>query len=116
MFPADLLHSILRHSLAHHRRETIAFTRRINAAMERLALAAIWRNFIKKRSERRSDALPPAVELALTESRWSWKRALSRRLFYERCTLPEPWPTLYRREWTTAVLPTNARHDRARSY
>jgi len=116
MFPVDLLHSILRHSLAHHRRETIAFTRRINAAMERLALTAIWRNFIKKRSERRSDAPPPAVELGLTESRWNWQRALSRRLFFERCTLPEPWPALYRREWTTAVLPANARHDLARSF
>jgi len=40
MYPVDLLHMILRHTLAHHRRETIAFTRRLNAAMERLALTA----------------------------------------------------------------------------
>src|SRR5262249_36052936 len=30
MFPSDLLHALLRHSLAHHRRETIAFGRRLN--------------------------------------------------------------------------------------
>ena len=116
MFPVDLLHSILRHSLAHHRRETIAFTRRINAAMERLALTALWRNFIKKRSERRASAPSPAVELGLAETRWSWKRAFSRRLFYDRCTLREPWPQLYRREWTTPALPANAGHDRVRSF
>jgi len=72
MFPVDLLHKILRHSLAHYRRETIAFTRRINAAMERL--------------------------------------------FYDRIELPEPWPMLYRREWTTPLLPANARHDLRRAF
>ena len=41
LFPVDLLHKMARHSLAHHRRETIAFGRRLNAVMERLFLMAI---------------------------------------------------------------------------
>lgn len=116
MFPVDLLHKILRHTLAHHRRETIAFARRLNAAMERLFLTAIWRNFVKKRSERRPGAVTPAQALELTSTRWSWKRVLSRRLFYDRLELPAPWPTLYRREWTTPLLRSNATHRLKRAF
>ena len=116
MFPVDLLHKILRHTLAHHRRQTIAFTRRLNAAMERLSLAAVWRNFVKARSERKSRSPTPAQSLGLTESRWSWKRVLSKRLFYDRVRLPEPWPTLYRRNWETPVLQSNALHRNAHNF
>jgi len=115
-FPVDLLHKILRHSLAHHRRETIAFARRINAALERLFLCAVWRNFVKKRSERKGRASTPAMYLGLTEERWNWKRVLSRRLFHDRIALPGEWPLLYRRGWTTPVLEANARHQLLRAF
>ena len=82
MFPVDLLHKIVRHTLAHHKRGTIAFTRRLNAAMERICLTAVWRNLVKKRSERSRDSTTPAMCLGLTDQRWSWKRVLSRRLFF----------------------------------
>ena len=111
MFPVDLLHKILRHSLAHHRRKTIAFTRRINAAMERMALTMIWRNFVKGRSERKRNSPSPAMKLGLTDERWTWKRVFSRRLFPDRVELPEPWPLLYRRGWETPLLASNATHD-----
>ncbi len=116
MFPVDLLHKILRHSLAHHRRETIAFSRRLNAAMERLCLTAIWRNFVKRRSERRPRSPTPATMLGLSETPWTWKRVLSRRLFYHRTRLPDPWPTLYRRAWDTPLLASNARHQSRRKF
>jgi len=116
MFPVDLLHKILRHTLAHHRRETIAFPRRLNAAMERLFLTAVWRNLVKKRSERRPDATTPATRLGLTDARWDWKRVLSQRLFFDRVELPEPWPLLYRRGWTTPLLANNARHELRRAF
>ncbi len=111
MFPVDLLHKILRHTLAHHRRETIAFSRRLNAAMERLCLTAIWRNFVKRKSERRPRSPTPAQLLGLSDSRWGWRRVLSRRLFFDRSHLAEPWPLLYRRGWITPVLPSNAAHE-----
>jgi hypothetical protein len=116
MFPVDLLHKILRHSLAHHRRETIAFGRRLNALLERLFLAAVWRNFIKRRSERRPEARTPAMMVGLTDGPWDWKKLLSRRLFFHRMPLPEPWPTLYRRQWTTPILPSNTRHTLTRAF
>jgi hypothetical protein len=116
MFPVDLLHKLFRHSLAHHRRETIAFARRINAALERFALAAVWRNFVKRKSERKAHSPTPAMELGLADEPWSWKQVLSRRLFFHRCQLPEPWPMLYRRLWVTPLLPRNAVHDRLRAF
>ncbi len=116
MFPVDLLHKILRHSLAHHRRETIAFSRRLNGAMERLFLTTIWRNLVKKRSERRARAETPAMQLGLTSEPWTWKTVLSRRLFFHRAELPDPWPVLYRRDWITPLLRSNARHRLTRAF
>ena len=115
LFPVDLLHKILRHTLAHHRRETIAFARRLNAALERMFLAAVWRNLVKKRSER-GDPSTPAMRLGLADRRWSWKRVLSRRLFFERIRLPAPCEILYRRHWDTPLLSANARHECRRAF
>jgi len=111
MFPVDLLHTLLRHSLAHHRRETIAFGRRLNALMERMFLLATWRNFVKGRSERKPDRTTPAMSLGLTDEPWSWPRVLAQRLFPSRTKVPEPWMQLYRREWITPAVGTNRRHQ-----
>jgi hypothetical protein len=116
MFPVDLLHKILRHTLAHHRRETIAFARRINAAMERLFVTAVWRNFVKKRTERKVCTSTPAMFLGLTDARWNWKRVLSRRLFYGRMKMPGNWSQLYCRDWTTPLLSSNAKHRLLRAF
>jgi hypothetical protein len=117
LFAVDLLHKIFRHTLAHHRRETIAFSRRLNAAMERLSVAVVWRNFVTKRSVRRGSRSPtPAMVLGLTDVNWTWKRVLSQRLFYDRTELPRPWPMLYRREWTTPILRSNTRHNLVRAF
>ena len=111
MFPVDQLHALLRHSRADHKRETIAFGRRLNAVMERLFVATVWRNFVKWRSERRPDPVTPAMRLGLAREPWSWKRLLSRRLFRKRLRLPPAWRDLYQRDWTTPVLGSNQRHD-----
>ncbi|HEY5719949.1 MAG TPA: hypothetical protein VIW02_06165 [Gammaproteobacteria bacterium] len=116
LFPVDALHGLLRHTVAHYRRETIAFGRRLNALMERLFLTVVWRNFVKGRSERRPDPDTPAMRLGLTGEPWSWSRTLARRLFPERETLPPLWRELYRRDWTTPVLPVNTRHRLRHAY
>jgi transposase-like protein len=115
MFPNDLWHMILRHSEAHHRRETIAFGRRTNAVVERLYLAAIWRNFVKGVSERKPDPTTPAMRLGVASEPWSWTRVLARRLFPGRIRMPKSWLEIYRREWTTPGAP-NTRHDLALAY
>jgi hypothetical protein len=116
MFPVDLLHKLLRHSQAHHRRETIAFGRRSNAILERMALMAVWRNFVKKVSERRSQEVTPAMRLELTTKRWSWRDVLARRRFPKRVALPEGWDRIYRRGWITPAIGRNGAHDLRHAY
>jgi transposase-like protein len=117
MFPVDVLHLILRHTCAHHRRETIAFGRRLNALMERMFLTAVWRNFVKRRSERKPDPpVTPAMERGLTGAPWSWGKVLAQRLFPTRATLPAAWKELYERSWNTPAVGNNRRHALARAY
>jgi hypothetical protein len=101
LFPNDLLHALLRHSLAHHRRETVAFGRRLNALMERFFIAAVWRNLVKDVSERRPSGITPAMRACITTEPWTWERVLARRLFVDRFKAPVAWLQLYRREWIT---------------
>jgi transposase-like protein len=115
MFVADKLHGLIRHSLAHHRRETIAFGRRHNAVLERVALMAVWRNFIKMRSERKPRDTP-AMRAGLTDRPWSWSHALAHRLFPFRVRLPDAWQALYRRELFTAGLGPQRRHARVHTF
>jgi transposase-like protein len=110
MFAVDLLHALIRHSAAHHRRETIAFARRHNALAERAFLLAAWRNFVKSASERRSGVPTPAMRVGLADRRWSWSRVLARRLFPWRLRLSESWNTIYRRQILTPSLGVNAPH------
>jgi transposase-like protein len=116
LFPVDLLHKILRHSLAHQRRETLAFGRRLNAVLERLFLAAVWRNFVKKRSERVARSGTPAMRLGLARERWPWSRVFSRRLFPARTATPPTWAQLYRRLWVSPLYRHNSRHELKRAF
>ncbi|NIM01032.1 MAG: hypothetical protein GTN89_09025 [Acidobacteria bacterium] len=84
LFAVDLLHKLLRHSQAHHRRETIAFGRRRASVLGRAALFAVWRNMIKLVSERRPTRRTPAMRLGLTSRPWTWAEVFARRLFVRR--------------------------------
>ena len=110
LYPVDHLHALVRHTRADHKRETIAFGRRLNAIMERLFLMAAWRNFIKGRSERRPDPTTPAMRVGLADRPWSWRQLLARRLFPGRVRLSPVWRDLYYRTWPTPVLPSIQRH------
>lgn len=117
MFPVDLLHAILRHTCAHHRRETIAFGRRLNALMERMFLTAVWRNFVKNRSERRpGPPTTPAMLRGLAKAPWSWAKVFSQRLFATRTSLPAVWKELYERSWITPAAGSNRLHTLVRAY
>ncbi len=88
MFPVDLLHKLHRNWLADHRRETLAFGRRGEAVIERMAVLAVFRNLIQGVSERRNDATTPAMRLGLTERPWLWRDVLGERRFPTRIPLP----------------------------
>jgi hypothetical protein len=110
VFPNELLRRLARHSMAHHHIDTIAFPRRINAAMERQFTLAAWRNFVKKRAERRPERVTPAMLKRLATEPWSWERVFARRLFPDRLRVPMSWLGIYRREWITPALRSNTRH------
>jgi hypothetical protein len=100
MFLADQLHQFVRHSCSDHKRETIAFGRRLESIMGRAHLIAVWKNFIKRRTERRRDPTTPAMRLGLTNRRWRWERILARRLFPERERPSKTALAIYRKRWT----------------
>jgi len=110
MFPVDLLHKLWRHSQAHHRRETIAFGRRSNAVMERGFHFTVWRNFVKKVSERSSESITPAMRLGLVPRPLEWSEVFSGRLFPGRIRLPRGWMKVYRRGWITPAVGRNLPH------
>jgi hypothetical protein len=110
MFPVDQLHQLLRHSCADHKRETIAFGRRLESILGRAHLLAVWKNFIKGRSERRPDRTTPAMRLGLTDTRWPWERILSRRLFFAREQLSESTRAIYLKGWTTQLPELALKH------
>ena len=87
MFPVDLLHKLLRHSVSHYRRETIAFGRKSANVIGRTALFVLWRNFIKRMSERRPRPITPAMRVGLTSKPWDWTDVLAVRIFRGRVRL-----------------------------
>ena len=103
LFPVNRMDLLLRHGGANHKRETIAFSKRRQSAMERVAVFAVWVNFQKSRSEKRRDATP-AQGLGLVDHRLSTREILSRRFFPTRIPLPEPWQRYY-----GGHVPTRAR-------
>jgi hypothetical protein len=103
LFPVNLADLLLRHCSANHRRETIAFSKRRQSAMERLALFTVWRNVIKPRREK----LPtdtPAMSLGLLDRPLAWADVFRRRLFPRRRELPGVWWSYYWRRVRTAAL------------
>jgi transposase-like protein len=116
MFACDLLHGLARHSMAAHRRETIAFGRRLNALVLRIYGFAVWRNFVKRRSERRAADTTPAMMLGLTDRRWTWRQVFAWRQFPDRYRLDPIERELYEQRWESPVLPANARHTLRLAY
>ncbi|HZN53952.1 MAG TPA: hypothetical protein VFB67_01400, partial [Candidatus Polarisedimenticolaceae bacterium] len=103
MFPIDQLHQLIRHTCADHKRETIAFGRRLESILGRIHLIAVWKNFLKARSERKPDRSTPAMRIGLTDAPWRWERVLSRRLFPERVRLTGFLRNLYQKRWTAGL-------------
>jgi transposase-like protein len=107
----DQLHRLVRHSQAHHRRETLAFGRSVNGVVERFFLLAVWRNLVKTCSERRPRRGTPATRLGLTVGRWSWAQVFARRLFLDHAPLSPDEKRIYHRGLLTPTLGPQRPHD-----
>jgi hypothetical protein len=110
MFPVDQLHQLLRHTCSDHKRETISFGRRLESILGRAHLIAVWKNFIKARSERRCDRSTPAMRLGLTDSPWRWERVFSRRLFPARIRPSRSALRIYAKRWTPGLPELEKKH------
>ena len=109
LFEANLLDLLIRHSQANHKRETIAASKRRQAAAERLAILLVWRNYIKHRWEKRCRQTPAMLK-GMLDRPLRVEDVLSRRLFRNRIELPERWAQYYERRVITPALPRNRRH------
>jgi len=111
LFPVNLLDLLIRHSGANHKRETIAFSKRRQSAIERMLIFIVWRNWMKSLSERKRDG-SPAMRLQLIDHRLEIEDVLARRLFPSQVALPEPWGAWYWRKTPTRALSRCAEHRR----
>jgi len=108
LFPVNLADLLLRHGQANHRRETIAFSKRRQGAIERAALFLVWRNFVKSRQENRPG--PTAAMLAgLAAIPLRWGEFVQRRLFPRAENLPGPTWEFYWARIKTAIYGTKQR-------
>ena len=109
LFPVNRLDLLLRHNSANHKRETIAFSKRHQAVVERAAWLMVWQNFTKQFSERRGLGTP-AMRLGLRDRPAPVREILCRRLFPERVKLPVEWARYYSGEVATRFIKNERRH------
>jgi len=109
LFAVNRLDLLLRHNSANHKRETIAFSKRHQAAVERAAWLLLWQNFSKPFSERHGGDTP-AMRLQLRDRPVPIEELLRARLFPSRITLPEEWARYYRGEVRTRRIANERRH------
>ncbi|HKW14289.1 MAG TPA: hypothetical protein VJS69_07385 [Candidatus Krumholzibacteria bacterium] len=110
LWEINLLDLVIRHSTAAHKRETIAWAKRRQASIEKLAILQVWRNYIKRRWEK-GDRETPAMILGLANRPWRVRDLLKERLFFDRIELSPCWERYYRREVPTTALRVNRTHQ-----
>lgn len=110
LFAVDLLDLLIRHGSANHKRETIAFSKRRQGALERMAVLQAWRNRMKRVSERKPGSPTPAMKLGLETRPLRPQDILRRRLFPSLVPLPQPLARYYWRDVETRQLPSATRH------
>jgi hypothetical protein len=110
LFEVNLLDLLIRHCGANHKRETIAFSKRRQSAVDRLAVFLVWRNYLKCFSERKRDATP-AMRLGLLQRPLTVAELLAERRFPSHAALPSRWAEYYWRSVPTRQIPNGRRHQ-----
>jgi len=110
LYPVNLADLLLRHGSANHKRETIAWSKRRQASAERLAVFAVWRNYMNGRREKVRGSPSPAQVRDMRSDRLSVGELLERRLFPSRIALPGRWEDYYWRRVKTRALGRQRSH------
>ena len=109
LWEVNVLDLMIRHSTAAHKRETIAWAKRRQASIEKLAIFQVWRNYVKKRREKEGE-VTSAMLLGLARRPMRIRQILQRRLFFEHIGMCATWRRYYRREVVTRALGGNRTH------
>jgi len=109
LWEVNLLDLVIRHSSSNHKRETIAWSKRRQASIEKLSIFQVWRNYIKKRREK-GPRITSAMLMGLAKRRLRVRDVLKERIFFDRIQVPMRWAQYYRREVDTQALAVNRRH------
>ncbi len=115
LFPVNRVDLWTRHNGANHKRETIAYSKRRQAVMERFAILVVWLNYMKSFSEKKRDR-SPGERLGITDHKLGVQELLSRRLFASQIKLPAVWQGYYDRAIETVCIPNGKRHDLKYAY
>jgi hypothetical protein len=110
LFEVNTLDLLVRHCLKDHTRQTIAFGRRRQHSLYRLAIFLVWRNYLKLRREKRCRSTP-AMLIGLLDRPLTEEEVLVRRLFVRHLALPPLWADYYWRRVETRALKVNRRHE-----
>ena len=110
LFAVNLADMLIRHSSANHKRETIAFSKRRQSALYRLAIWVVWRNYMKDRSENRRIG-PPAKALGLIDRALTVTEILQHRLFPGRLGIKGWLAECYFGRIPTRAIERCAAHD-----
>ena len=109
LFAVNLLELLIRHGGANHKRETIAFSKRRQEAIYRLASLQVWRNFMRPISVK-SKGPTPAQKAGAMAAKLTMEGLMERRLFVTHAKLPAPLARYYWRDVETSALEVNRNH------
>ena len=114
LYEINLLDLLIRHGSANHKRETIAWAKRRQAAALRLAIFLVWRNYVRPRWRKKCEETP-AMQAGLLDRRLTVEEVLARRLFVARVGLKRRWSQYYWGKVETPALGVNRRHELKRA-
>ena len=115
LYEINLLDLLIRHASANHRRQTIAWAKRRQAAALRLMVFLVWRNYVRMRW-RKQGLQTPAMQAGLLDRPLTVQEVLGQRLFVTKAGLRGRWREYYWGEVTTPALGRNRRHDLKRAF
>ena len=108
LFAVNLMDLQARHAGANHKRETIAFSRTVQGAIERMWLTIVWKNYVKSFSEKKRGPTP-AQRAGFTDRAWTFRQIFRKRRFPDRVVLPLRWRPHFEGATTTRAYGSRER-------
>ena len=110
LFAVNRLDMMLRHGNKNQTRETIAFSKRRQAGIEKAAVFAVYMNFLMDRRQRGAKDFTPAMARGVVSRKLTYWDVFACRAFVFQFELPGKWKQYYFREVRTRALTRNKGH------